>query len=296
MKTVVKRDGKETEYKPEKIKNAVLKAATEVDAKDPETISVRMMKTVDNLLEKHYYKEDETPSVEEIQDLVEKGLVYDNNYEVSKAYILYREKQNERRKFKNKDNGLLPHDYLSDFKHIVNPFPTELGQFIYYRTYSRWLEKEERRENWWETVKRAVEYNTSLLPTSKKEMKKLYKNVFSFKNFLAGRTLWAGGGEVSKKYPMSNFNCSFTVLDSIESYGDIFYLLMLGSGTGFRVLPEDVDKLPKFRTDIKVINKSYEPRDKPYRNEHTELVFNKNIATIHVGDSKEGKQTCPTYQ
>lgn len=288
MKTVVKRDGNETEYRPEKIKNAILKAATEVGAKDPETISVRMMKTVDNLLEEHFYKDGAVPGVEDIQDLVEKGLVYDNNYEVSKAYILYREKRNERRKTKDKTNGPLSYDFLSDFKHMVNPFPTELGQFVYYRTYSRWLEDEERRENWWETVKRAVEYNTSLLPTNKKETEKLYENVFSFKNFLAGRTLWAGGGEVSRKYSMSNFNCSFRVLDSVEAYGDIFYLLMLGSGAGFRVLPEDVKKLPKFRTDIKIINKSYEPRMKEYRSEHTELNFNKNIATIHVGDSKEG--------
>lgn len=37
---------------------------------------------------------------------------------------------------------------------------TDLGNFVYYRTYSRWLDEEGRRENWWETVRRAVEFNT----------------------------------------------------------------------------------------------------------------------------------------
>ena len=45
----------------------------------------------------------------------------------------------------------------------------QLGAFVYTRTYSRYLPKLGRREFWWETVARAVEYNCSLAPTSREE-------------------------------------------------------------------------------------------------------------------------------
>lgn len=38
----------------------------------------------------------------------------------------------------------------------------ELAQFVYYRTYSRWLPSKNRRETWKEAVERAVNYNVSI--------------------------------------------------------------------------------------------------------------------------------------
>ena len=43
----------------------------------------------------------------------------------------------------------------------------ELGSFVYSRTYSRYIPQLNRREFWWETVRRAVEYNCSLAPTTR---------------------------------------------------------------------------------------------------------------------------------
>lgn len=61
------------------------------------------------------------------------------------------------------------------------------------------------------------------------------------------------------------------------------------SGVGFRVLPRDVDKLPKIRTDIEVIHKYYEPVAKDQRREYTDFDFDEDdVVTINVGDSKEG--------
>lgn len=163
----------------------------------------------------------------------------------------------------------------------------ELGKFIYYRTYSRWLPELGRRETWKETCIRAVEYNASLAPTSEKEAETLFDNMFNLRQFLSGRTLWIGGTEAARKFPMANFNCSFVVVDDFEAIDDIFYLLMLGTGTGFRILKSDVDKLPRVREDLPVVFEPYNPTPKAKRSDHSSLSFKGNTALIKVGDSKE---------
>jgi len=225
-------------------------------------------------------------SVENIQDFVEDMLMESNRKDVAKRYIIYRNQRDKTRK--NKVKGLLSEEFLSKYKHLPSPMK-QLGSFVYYRTYSRYLPYEGRREYWWETVKRAVEYNCSLVPTSVEEAEKLYDNIFYLRQFLSGRTLYIGGTLVSEKYPTSNFNCSFSVIDNFESFKDAFYLLMIGSGFGFRILKNDVSKLPKVKTNIEVIHKDYTPVLKDKREDNTSIIFiNNNMIKIIVGDSKGG--------
>jgi ribonucleoside-diphosphate reductase alpha chain/ribonucleoside-triphosphate reductase len=181
----------------------------------------------------------------------------------------------------------LSDEFISQYIDKEPPM-TPLGEFVYYRTYSRFLPEKSRREYWWETVRRAVEYNCSIVETSIEEAEKLYDNIFNLRQFLSGRTLWVGGTESSLRFPMSNFNCSHVAIDSIESYCDMFYLLMLGSGVGFNVCKEYINKLPKFRNDTIVNHKPYHPVPKDKRQEDTTLEINKYFAMLTVGDSKEG--------
>ncbi|SNS20827.1 ribonucleoside-diphosphate reductase alpha chain/ribonucleoside-triphosphate reductase [Anaerovirgula multivorans] len=184
---------------------------------------------------------------------------------------------------------LLSDKFLEKYKHIQPPM-TELGSFVYYRTYSRWLSSEGRREYWWETVRRAVEYNCSLAPTPVEEAERLYDNIFHLRQFLSGRTFWVGQTPVTDKYPTSNFNCCATVVDEFEAFRDIFYLLMVGAGVGVRLLPEDVAKLPKILNHPNVEHIPYEPMSKYFRDEHTSLNsgFDSSHVWIAVGDSKDG--------
>jgi ribonucleoside-diphosphate reductase alpha chain/ribonucleoside-triphosphate reductase len=88
---------------------------------------------------------------------------------------------------------------------------------------------------------------------------------------------------------MSNYNCSFQVIDSFASFRDIFYLLMVGSGVGVRVLKSDVEKLSPIRTDIEIIHESYTPMLRTLRQDSTALEFTHNdTIKITIGDSKEG--------
>lgn len=180
---------------------------------------------------------------------------------------------------------MLSNDFLSKYKTL--PFPgTDLGHFVYLRTYSRWLDSERRREAWWETVARVVEYSMSLYSGHKDvqaDAEQLYDDIFNLRVFPAGRTLWLGGSKAAEKHAVGNFNCAFLVVKDIQSYGELFYLLMVGTGVGFRVLPGDVAQFPKFYPR-KLINKPYVPKNKSERHDQTQV----NGLTITVGDSKEG--------
>jgi len=229
-------------------------------------------------------------SVDEIQDLVEEYLMNSPRKDAAKRYILYRYERDKFRDSRSErtDGRLLSDSFISQYKHRKNPMK-QLGSFVYYRTYSRWLPKEKRREYWWETVRRAVEYNCSLIPTTKDEAEKLYDNIYNLKQFVSGRTFWMGGTEVSKYYPMANFNCAFEIIDSFDNFKDLFYLLMVGAGVGIRILKEDVNKLPRIRTDCNLVHEDYSPRRPENREVNSGLEFyNKNSAKIIVGDSKEG--------
>lgn len=179
-----------------------------------------------------------------------------------------------------------------------------LGQFVYYRTYSRFLPEQRRRETWKETVRRATEYNVGLgvkhtekigYPVDyewhRKEAELLFDNMFNLRQFLSGRTLWVGGAEngVADKYPLANFNCSFINVASWSDLGDLFYLLMVGTGVGFKCTREMAAGLAPIRTNTALLHSEYEPVPKSARYEHTQLRdMGNGYAKIYVGDSKEG--------
>ncbi|QEK11112.1 ribonucleoside-triphosphate reductase, adenosylcobalamin-dependent [Crassaminicella thermophila] len=228
----------------------------------------------------------------EVRKRNEKTVDFDDmkiKKDLAKAYIIYRNEQNKKRKMlKRVENRLLSDEFISKYKHKPSPMK-QLGNFVYYRTYSRWLPEEKRREYWWETVRRAVEYNCSLVPTTREEAEKLYDNIYNLRQFLSGRTFWVGNTPVAKHYPMSNYNCAFLIINSFESFKDLFYLLMVGSGVGLRILKDDISSLPKVRTDYEIIHKDYTPIQKNEREDCTSLeFFYNNTVKITVGDSKEG--------
>ncbi|AKL97095.1 adenosylcobalamin-dependent ribonucleoside-triphosphate reductase RtpR [Clostridium aceticum] len=285
MFKVKKRDGRMVDFDSSKIIGAIKKAMGETTKGIDEDLSKKIADEIVGKIE----NEESPLHVEEIQDIVEDMLMSSDRKDAAKRYIIYRNQRNRSRSVRNKEeNKLLTDAFISSYKHRFSPMQ-QLGSFVYYRTYARWIPEESRREYWWETVKRAVEYNCSLVPTTRQEAEKLFDNVYNLKQFLSGRTFWVGNTTVARSYPMANYNCAFLVIDAFESFKDLFYLLMVGSGVGVRVLKKDVQALPKVRTDYDIIHKDYAPIPKDLREDNTSLEFaHKNIVKITVGDSKEG--------
>jgi len=282
---VVKRDGAVVDFEVSKIVRAIEKAMQETTLGIDHPLSQAIGEQIIEVATGR-----EVPiSVDEIQDLVEEMLMESPRKDAAKKYIIYRnEKDSTRIVRKKEDHRLLTDEFISKYKHMNSPMQ-QLGDFVYYRTYSRWLPEEKRREYWWETVRRAVEYNCEIVKTNRSEAEELFDSIFNLRQFLSGRTFWVGGTSVAKHYPMANYNCSFQVVDNFSAFKDIFYLLMIGSGVGVRILKNDVAQLPKVRTDFEVVHKDYSPLPRSEREDNTSLeFFYNNTVKITIGDSKEG--------
>jgi ribonucleoside-triphosphate reductase len=92
IRKIRKRDGKVVDFNPIKITNAIWKAAQAVGGKDhrkPAYLTDKVIEKLENEL-----KKGEIPTVEQVQDFVEKVIIEEGHAKTAKAYILYR-KQHE---------------------------------------------------------------------------------------------------------------------------------------------------------------------------------------------------------
>ena len=176
---VVKRNLLKTEYDKNRIINAVLKAMNEGEGEDLKTA---------NEIEQEIYNElilkNTNVPVDEISEMTEDKLLRKGFINAGRRYISYRKEREYERNLDDKKYVLLSKEFLSKYKHLPSPM-TQLGDLVYYRTYSRFLDKLGRREYWWETVRRAVEYNCSLIKTTKEEAEELFDNIFHLRQFLS---------------------------------------------------------------------------------------------------------------
>lgn len=95
MKYVRKRDGRLEDFNSDRIFTAIWKAARAVGGKDRETAKRLSGQVVEEL--KCRFSDDGVPTVEEIQDLVEKTLIENGHARTAKAYILYRKQHQDLR-------------------------------------------------------------------------------------------------------------------------------------------------------------------------------------------------------
>jgi len=112
IRKIRKRDGKITDFNPIQITNAIWKAAQAVGGKDHRK-AAELTDRVLERLEKEL-KRGEIPTVEQVQDIVEKTLIEEGHARTGKAYILYRKQHHDMREI----GGLLKDidvvdDYLS---------------------------------------------------------------------------------------------------------------------------------------------------------------------------------------
>ena len=152
--------------------------------------------------------------------------------------------------------------------------PTDYQTFIHLSRYSRWLEEDNRRETWEETISRLVNYfkyhiENNLEIFFKEEdsdiWKELYRSISSLEVMPSMRAMMAAGPALAREN-IAGYNCSYIPIDSPRSFDEVLYILMNGTGVGFSVERQYVNNLPTI----------------PYTDmEETDDV-------ISVADSKEG--------
>ena len=97
MKKLIKRDKRIVEYSPEKITRAIYKASYSVGFKNI-SIAEKLSGIVDKTIQNKF--KTTTPTVEDVQDIVEETLIKKGFSKIAKAYILYRQKRAEIREVK----------------------------------------------------------------------------------------------------------------------------------------------------------------------------------------------------
>lgn len=114
MKQVRKRDGRVVDFNSQKIINAVLAAFKQIDG-DITDYAKTKATNIANYIEGYYEEDDDNyiPGIEDIQDLVEKGLMSSKRKDVAKAYILYRQERTKARNQKSELNKKITEKLLA---------------------------------------------------------------------------------------------------------------------------------------------------------------------------------------
>ena len=153
---------------------------------------------------------------------------------------------------------------------INNYLPTSYQEFIHLSRYSRWLPEEERRETWNETVVRYFDFFTEHLKNtydykiSKPLREELEEAVLTTAIMPSMRCLMTAG-EALNRENIAGYNCSYLAIDRVQSFDELLYILMNGTGVGFSVERQYISQLPVIAED-----------------------FNETETTISVADSKLG--------
>ncbi len=118
-------------------------------------------------------------------------------------------------------------------------------QFIFLRTYARWIPEKKRRETWEEAVERFMAYMRKRLgkKLKEKEYADVQEAILKQEVMPSMRLLWTAGDAVEKSHAMA-YNCSFTTPTKLRSFGEILYLLTCGCGVGYSVESKFVNQLP----------------------------------------------------
>lgn len=116
-------------------------------------------------------------------------------------------------------------------------------QFIHKSRYARWLPEEGRRERWDETVNRYVDFWKDRGQINDKEALKLFNAIFNLEVMPSMRCMMTAG-EALNKDNVAGFNCSYLHIDSPRSFDELMYVLMCGTGVGFSVERNFINKLP----------------------------------------------------
>jgi ribonucleoside-diphosphate reductase alpha chain len=130
------------------------------------------------------------------------------------------------------------------------------------RTYSRWVESLGRRETWPETVERFLSFlaeeRGEKIPA--KVMRKIRARILAFEVMPSMRALWAAG-DAARADNTTMYNCAFQRTASIRAFAESLYILMCGTGYGFRVRALDVAELPPIPAQILATDRIVEVED-----------------------------------
>lgn len=260
---VEKRDGRIVAFEFEKIVAAIHKAmiaAGEGGVEDATLVAHQVAGEIARFSKKY---KNFLPTVEGLQDAIEKQLMLNDFTATAKSYILYRDK---RAQMRNEVVEVPEHvrTLAEESKKYFKNNP--LGEFVYLRTYAKWIPEEGRRETWIETVDRYINFMKENLgdKLTAKEYAEVREAILN-QEVMPSMRLMQFAGEAARRCNVAAYNCSYIAPSKIEDFAEIMYISMCGTGAGYSVESANIQALPQI---------AYQSAEK--------------LPTHVVADSKEG--------
>ena len=188
------------------------------------------------------------PTVDVVQDLVEKELMKKGYPETAKKYILYRNKRSELRK----EFGPVPESIRSAVEESSKYFNSPYSEYIFYQFYARWIPELGRRETWIETIDRYMDYMKENLgdKLTTKEYTEAREAILNQDVCPSMRLVWSSG-KACRNSNVWAYNCAYIAPTCPQDLGEIMYVSMCGAGLGFAVEWENVQQFPQIKKQTK---------------------------------------------
>ena len=116
-------------------------------------------------------------------------------------------------------------------------------QYIHKSRYARYLDSEQRRETWDETIDRYLQFFIDREQINNNEAQLLKKSITAQEVMPSMRCLMTAGVALERDN-VAGFNCSYLPIDSPRSFDELMYILLCGTGVGFSVERDYVNQLP----------------------------------------------------
>lgn len=240
---IQKRDGRIVPFAFEKIVRAIHKAMNASHEGSAEEAEVVAHKVASEMMRIAKIYKNFLPTVEGCQDEVERQLMLSDYITTAKAYILYRAERAHRRS----EDGMVPEHVQKLAKESAKYFAgNPLGEFVYLRTYARWIEGEKRRETWIETVDRYINFMRENLgeKLTEKEYATVREAILKQEVMPSMRAMQFSGAP-ARKCNTCVYNCTYTAPTKLDDFAEIMYLSMQGCGVGFAVESHNIQQLPQ---------------------------------------------------
>ena len=142
-----------------------------------------------------------------------------------------------------------------------NYLPTDYQSFIATSRYARWIDSENRRENWGETVGRYINnvvvpkisescedtgdsYHALITDDQQKTLSSIRDAILNLEVMPSMRALMTAGPALERDNT-AGYNCSYLPVDDPKSFDEAMFILLCGTGVGFSVERQYISKLPE---------------------------------------------------
>ncbi len=239
-----KRSGAVVSFDLEKIVNAINKGMVSTGEGSLEEAELVANKVLGELVKISKKFKNFVPTVEGTQDIVEKELILSDYIQTAKHYILYRAERTKLRSQGVEVPEKVRNLTAESKKYFRNP----LGEFVYFRTYSKWIEGEGRRETWIETVDRYMVFMKENLGNKLKEAEyKEVRETILKQEAMPSMRLLQFAGPAARATNVCAYNCSFIAPSNWRDFGEIMYISMCGTGVGWAAESQNVQSLPQIK-------------------------------------------------